>query len=121
MTTGAVLAETAQGRVEGGWNDGVAVFRALPFAARRSAPGASGRRSQRSHGAACARPRRRFVLSGDPHGASLPPWPPYRFNRRWTLRVDRVTETVSDLAGVTLPGRPWPATVPLPGQSGGAP
>jgi para-nitrobenzyl esterase len=55
-----------------------------------------------------------FVRCGDPAHADLPAWPRYDRARRWTLRFDTVTETAGDLAGVGLPGRPWPASLPLP-------
>jgi para-nitrobenzyl esterase len=54
-----------------------------------------------------------FVRTGDPNHGALPYWPRYDPEKRWTLRIDQFMETVGDLAGVTLPGRPWPANFPL--------
>ena len=56
----------------------------------------------------------RFVRDGDPGHDALPAWPRYDADRRWTLRVGGIVETVGDLAGLSLPGRPLPATLPLP-------
>jgi para-nitrobenzyl esterase len=55
-----------------------------------------------------------FVREGDPNHEGLAHWPRYRREGRATLRIDRVVETVGDLAGVTQPGRPWPARLALP-------
>ena len=52
-----------------------------------------------------------FVKTGDPNNSRLPPWPRYEAERRWTLRIDDILETVGDLGGVTLPGRPRPIRI----------
>lgn len=49
-----------------------------------------------------------FAHTGDPNSSQLPPWPRYGAPGRWTLRIDNVVETVGDLGGITLPGRPRP-------------
>jgi para-nitrobenzyl esterase len=49
-----------------------------------------------------------FMRSGDPNHEALPIWPRYQLDKRWTLRLDDILETVSDLSGATLPGRPRP-------------
>lgn len=55
-----------------------------------------------------------FVREGDPNHDALPAWPRYERKQRWTLRIGEICETVGDLAGATLPGRPWPERLPLP-------
>jgi para-nitrobenzyl esterase len=48
-----------------------------------------------------------FARSGDPNHAGLPPWRPYEPTRRTTMRFDRISGPVDDLAGVSW--RPaWP-------------
>jgi hypothetical protein len=54
------------------------------------------------HGAWVARAR-----EGDPNHDGLPPWRPYDATRRTTMRFDRISGPVDDLAGVSW--RPaWP-------------
>ena len=49
-----------------------------------------------------------FARSGDPNHDGLPPWRPYDATRRTTMRFDRISGPVDDLAG--LGWRPaWPA------------
>lgn len=49
-----------------------------------------------------------FARSGDPNHEGLPPWRPYDTARRTTMRFDRVSGPVDDLAGIGW--RPmWPA------------
>jgi para-nitrobenzyl esterase len=48
-----------------------------------------------------------FARSGDPNHDGLPPWRPYDATRRTTMRFDRISGPVDDLAGVSW--RPaWP-------------
>jgi para-nitrobenzyl esterase len=48
-----------------------------------------------------------FARGGDPNHDGLPPWAPYEPRRRITMRFDRVSGPIDDLAG--LGWRPaWP-------------
>jgi para-nitrobenzyl esterase len=48
-----------------------------------------------------------FVRTGSPNDGDLAQWPPYEPTRRATMRFDRVTGPVDDLAGVSQ-RLPWP-------------
>lgn len=55
-----------------------------------------------------------FARNGDPQHEGLPDWRPYTRPNRTTLRIGSVIEPVSDLAGLSNPKRPWPASIALP-------
>ena len=55
-----------------------------------------------------------FARNGDPQHEGLPDWRPYTRPNRTTLRIGSIIEPVSDLAGLSSPKRPWPASIALP-------
>jgi len=53
-----------------------------------------------------------FIRYGNPNHNALPHWAEYDHAKRTTLRIDEVVESISDLANVASPTRPWPARLP---------
>jgi carboxylesterase type B len=70
-----LLVETTEGVLRGAWDDGVAVFKGVPYAAP-------------------------FIKTGDSNHDGTPAWPAYDERRRASMRFDSVIEPVGDLAGI---------------------